>query len=71
MQIRNLVLKEIKRRKLNFFLGLISIVFAVTAFTGALTMLQIHDLKTIEIISFKEKETKDRMAVLEDDTGKL
>ncbi|MBT3385640.1 MAG: FtsX-like permease family protein [Prolixibacteraceae bacterium] len=71
MNINKLVLKEIVRRKLNFFLGLISVVFAVTTVTGALTMLKIHDLKTGEIIAQKELETSERMIILEDDYRKI
>lgn len=71
MNISTLVIKEIKRRKLNFFLGLLSVVFAVTTVTGALTMLQVHDHKTIEIITEKEAETGERMALLEDDYRKI
>ena len=71
MNISTLVIKEIKRRKLNFFLGLLSVVFAVTTVTGALTMLQVHDYKTNEIITEKETETRERMALLEDDYRKI
>ncbi|MBE9509995.1 MAG: FtsX-like permease family protein [Bacteroidetes bacterium] len=71
MNINTLVIKEIKRRKLNFFLGLLSVVFAVTTVTGALTMLQVHDLKTNEIITEKEAETRERMTLLEDDYRKI
>ena len=71
MNISTLVIKEIKRRKLNFFLGLLSVVFAVTTVTGALTMLQVHDHKTNEIIAEKEAETGERMALLEDDYRKI
>jgi hypothetical protein len=71
MNINKLVIKEITRRKLNFFLGLISVIFAVTAVIGALTMLKIHDLKTDRIITQKELETGERMIVLEDDYRKI
>ncbi len=71
MNINKLVIKEITRRKLNFFLGLISVIFAVTAVIGALTMLKIHDLKTDEIITQKELETGERMIILEDDYRKI
>ncbi|MCK5210257.1 MAG: ABC transporter permease [Cyclobacteriaceae bacterium] len=71
MKISLLVIKEIKRRKLNFLLGLLSVVFAVTALTGAFTMLRIHDIKTDKITSTKEKETKERLAVLQDDYRKI
>ncbi len=71
MKISLLVIKEIKRRKLNFLLGLLSVVFAVTSITGALTMLKVHDLKTEKLVSTKEKETRERLAVLEDDYRKI
>ena len=71
MNISTLVIKEIKRRKLNFFLGFLSVVFAVATVTGALTILQVHDYKTNEIITEKEAETLERMALLEDDYRKI
>lgn len=71
MNISLLVIKEIKRRKLNFFLGLLSVFFAVATVSGALTMLKIHDIKSADIISAKEKETRKRMALLQDDYRKI
>lgn len=71
MKISLLVVKEIKQRKLNFFLGLLSVVFAVTSIIGSLTMLNIHDIKTEKLIVTKEKETRERLAVLQDDYRKI
>jgi len=71
MSIFQLALKEIVRRKFNFLLGLISVVLAVTIFVGSLTMLKAHDIQTEKIIAQKEKETKQRMAALEDDYRKI
>ncbi len=71
MKISLLVIKEIKRRKLNFLLGLLSVVFAVASVTGALTMLNIHDINSDKLISTKEKETHERLAVLQDDYRKI
>lgn len=71
MKVRHLVIKEIKNRKQNFFLGLLSVVFAVTSFTGAMTMLDIHDIKTETLVTKKEKETKTRLAVMQDDYRKI
>ena len=71
MKISLLVIKEIKRRKLNFLLGLLSVVFAVASVTGALTMLNIHDINSDKLISTKEKETRERLAVLQDDYRKI
>lgn len=71
MKVRHLVIKEIKNRKQNFFLGLLSVVFAVTSIVGALTMLDIHDIKTDSLITKKEKETRERHAILQDDYRKI
>ena len=71
MKISLLVIKEIKRRKLNFLLGLLSVVFAVASVTGALTMLNIHDINSDKLISAKEKETRERLAILQDDYRKI
>jgi len=71
MKISHLVIKEIKNRKQNFFLGLLSVVFAVTSIIGAMTMLDIHDIKTNTLITKKEKETRERLAVMQDDYRKI
>ncbi len=46
-------------------------VFAVASVTGALTMLNIHDINSDKLISEKEKETHERLAVLQDDYRKI
>ena len=71
MTILHLVIKEIARRKLNFILGLFSVILAIAVFVGAKTMLKKHDIRTTEIIEQKEEETKQRMLVLEDDYRKI
>jgi cell division protein FtsB len=71
VKISLLVFKEIKRRKLNFLLGLLSVIFAVTSVIGALTMLKAHDIKTDKIITTKEKDTRARLAILQDDYRKI
>jgi len=71
MKISRLVIKEIKNRKQNFLLGLLSVVFAVTSIIGAITMLDIHDIKTDTLITKKENETRERLAVLQDDYRKI
>ena len=71
MTILKLTIKEITRRKLNFVLGLTSVVLAVTVLVGALTMLKMHDIRTAQIVSQKEEETKQRLAKLEDDYRKI
>lgn len=71
MKISHLVIKEIKNRKQNFLLGLLSVVFAVTSIIGAMTMLDIHDIKTETLVTNKEKETRERLAVMQDDYRKI
>jgi len=71
MSIRHLVLREIAHRKLNFGLGLLSVVIAVACLVGALTLLRAHDIRTDQIIALKEAETERRMRKLEDDYRKI
>ncbi|MEX0793142.1 MAG: hypothetical protein WD045_08400, partial [Pirellulaceae bacterium] len=71
MSIWHLILREIFHRKLNFGLGLISVVIAVTCLTGAMTLLRAHDLETDRIVAEREAETAQRMKELEDDYRKM
>jgi len=67
MTVWQLVFKEIYRRKLNFLMGLLSVIIAIAAFISAATSLSIHDLQTQEIIEAKKIKTENRMKELEDD----
>ncbi|RPI24434.1 MAG: ABC transporter permease [Acidobacteria bacterium] len=71
MTVWQLVIKEITRRKLNFASGLIAVTLAVAVLGGSMTILKLHDLRTGRIVAEKEKETKARMTVLEDDYRKI
>ena len=71
MNLRRLILREILFRKLNFFLGVLSVSVAVACLVGELAILQKHDARTDRIIAAKEAETKTRMAALEDDYRKI
>lgn len=71
MNIWRLVIKEVRHRKLNFGLGLLSVVIAVACLVGALTLLRAHDRRTDQIIASKEAETKEKMEKLEDDYRKI
>ena len=64
MNIWSLVTKEVLHRKLNFGLGLLSVVIAVACLVGALTLLRAHDLRTDQIIASKQAETKEKMEKL-------
>lgn len=67
----HLLLREIIFRSWNFFLGMLAVVVAVASLIGVLTVLQLHDMATAEIINRKEEETKDRVAKLNDDYRKI
>ena len=71
MGLGRLVLREILYRRLNFSLGVLSVGVAVACLVGELAILQKHDARTEQIIAVKEKETRDKMAKLEDDYRKI
>jgi putative ABC transport system permease protein len=71
MSVWQLVIKEIIRRKANFVSGLVAVTLAVAVLAGSLTILTLHDLRTERIVRQKEQETRERMALLEDDYRKI
>ncbi len=70
MRIRELVVKEILHRKLNFILSVFAIIIATASLICSVMLLRIHDLRTSEILQTKEAELKQRMDKLKDDTRK-
>jgi len=70
MTIWRLVISEIRHRKINFALGVLSVMVASASFIGSVTLLRIHDFRTGQILLQKEAELAKRMAVLTDDTRK-
>jgi len=66
----HLAAKEIAYRKLNFGLGLLSVVVAVGCLVGALTLLSVHDARTRQVLARREQQTQERMAALSDDVRK-
>jgi putative ABC transport system permease protein len=71
MTIWQMVIKEMTRRKANFVSGLIAVTLSVAVLAGSLMLLRLHDLRTEQIVARKEQETRQRMAVLEDDYRKI
>jgi hypothetical protein len=71
MSVWQLVIKEIIRRKANFVSGLVAVTLAAAVLAGSMTILRLHDLRTERIVARKEQETRQRMAVLEDDYRKI
>ncbi len=70
MTIWKLVTSEILHRKMNFALGVLSVMVASASFIGSVTLLRIHDLRTGQILEAKQEELAKRMAELKDDTRK-
>ena len=71
MSVWRLVIKEIVRRKANFISGLLAVTLAAAVLAGSMTILRLHDLRTERIVARKEQETRQRMALLEDDYRKI
>ena len=70
MTIWRLVFSEILHRRMNFALGVLSVMVASASFIGSVTLLNIHDLRTSQILQVKQDELSDRMAELTDVTRK-
>ncbi|KPK34276.1 MAG: hypothetical protein AMJ65_18500 [Phycisphaerae bacterium SG8_4] len=70
MTIWSLLLREILHRKLNFALGVLSVMVASGSLIGAVTLLRIHDIHTGEILEEKQAKLTANMAQLQDETRK-
>jgi hypothetical protein len=64
------ILNEIRFRKMNFILSVVSVFIASSALIASIVALRIHDEHTGIILEEKEKILSERMAALEDDTRK-
>jgi hypothetical protein len=71
MNVLRLIVREIRYRKLNFALGVLSVLVAVGVLVAELTLLHTHDLRTEAIIAKKEAETEAKMAEMQDDYRKM
>jgi putative ABC transport system permease protein len=70
MKIQQLVLKEIKHRKLNFSLSVFATLIATASLIGSILLLRVHDIRTESILQQKEAELQARMDRLQDDMRK-
>lgn len=70
MTIWRLVVSEILHRRMNFALGVLSVMVASASFIGSVTLLNIHDLRTNQILQDKQEELAKRMTELTDETRK-
>ena len=66
-----LVLKEISCRKISFILAVISVAVASGFLCGTLVMLRGHDQRTSSLLEAKEKETSERIEILQDEYRKM
>ena len=71
MNIWRLVSREIVHQKLNFALGVSSVVVAASVLVASLTLLDSHDRRTEAILTQKEQDTAEEMALLQDDYRKI
>jgi putative ABC transport system permease protein len=70
MTVWRLIRKEISHRKLNFALGVVSVLVAVGVVVAQFTLLRAHDVRTEDLLHAKQAEAHKRLAVLEDDYRK-
>ena len=70
MKIRQLIIREIKFRKVNFALTVVSAAAAVACLVGAITILRAHELESEKIVTAKEIKTKAEMDKLNSDVSK-
>ena len=67
MTVWHLIRKEIIHRKMSFGLGILSVLTAVGVLVAELTLLDVHDVQTQNILAQKEAEIKVEMNRMEDD----
>ncbi len=70
MTIWRLVFSEILHRRMNFALCVLSVMVASASFIGSVTLLNIHDIRTNQILQDKQEKLSKRMVELTDVTRK-
>ena len=63
MHVLRMAIGEIREHKLNFSLGLLSVVVAAGCVGGLTTVLRAHDLRSQEILAAKEAEVTHTIAL--------
>lgn len=66
MNLWSLIGREIGYRKTGFIIGLICVAVAIGSLVGAITLLEAHDARTEQILTQRERETREEMEKLED-----
>ena len=70
MNLRKLIFREIRHRKLNFALSILGVAAAVLCVLWVLSMLRSHERESEEIVAKMEAETTAEMKKLEDEIRK-
>lgn len=68
MKLINLSIREALHRRVNFALGVLSVLIATAVLSGALRLLDAHDLRTEEILAGMQAELETQIGRLQDDT---
>jgi len=71
MSVWHLFRKELAFRKGTAFLGLLSVLAAMVAWVGAVSLMRAHDLRTEQILIERERATRAEMQRLEDDYRRI
>ncbi len=71
MTVWQLVIKEIRLRKLHFALALVSAMVAVAVLVAQITLLEAHDLQTQRILGARQMELEEEMRVMEDEYRRI
>ncbi|MCZ7647124.1 MAG: FtsX-like permease family protein [Planctomycetota bacterium] len=71
MSLWRLVLKELRHRKGNFALSLLSVSVAIATLAGALTLLRAHRQRTESLIAEKQAQVEAAAAKMEDEIRKI
>lgn len=71
MSLFRLIFQEMQHRKINFLLGLVSVVVAVACLVAALTLLQADEIQTTFILEKKAADVEKAGAKLEDAMRKI
>ena len=68
MTLFKLTLQELRQRRVNFLLGVVSVLIATAVLSGALMLLNAHDQRTDEILAEKQGELEIQTERLRQDT---
>jgi hypothetical protein len=68
MNLFKLTFRELLHRRVNFLLGVVSVLIATAVLSGSLLLLNTYDLRTEEILASKQAELETQIRRLQEDT---